>query len=87
MTPNKAPPMAEKISPFVGALNISEKFQPSPHKIKAPTKHKIAAIKELIRGFSLMRKNSVMGVAMTEKASRKTFLLVVVVSRPMNWKI
>ena len=36
-------------------------------------------------GFSLIIINKVIGVAMTEKDSKKVFLLVVVVSHPINW--
>ena len=86
LTPNNAPPIAEKISPIEGALNMLEKSQPSPHKIKAPTKQRIQEMIVTKLGFSLIIISKVIGVAITEKDSKNVFLLVDVLSNPINWK-
>ena len=67
--------MLEKISPIDGTFNNSEKFHPSPQRIKAPTKHNNEATIAFHFGLSLTIKNKEIGVAMTEKDSKKVLLL------------
>ena len=82
--PKKIPPIADKMSPMVGEVNIAEKSQPLPHKINEPTTQKIAAKMDAIVGFSLININMQIGTAMQDNDSKKVFLAGVVVSSPMN---
>ena len=84
LTPNKAPPIAEKMSPNVGAVKNAEKSQPWPHKIKQPNKQLIAETTPVTLGLLRTRMNMVMGTATTENDSKKVFLDKLVDSKPIN---
>ena len=83
--PKKTPPIAEKISPMVGAVNIAEKSQPFPHKINAPIKTMTIDTSVIHVGFSLTKINMQIGTAIQERVSKNVFLAGVVDSNPMNW--
>ena len=79
------PPIAERISPIVGLVNISEKSHPLPHKTNDPNKHAKAATIDVIVGFSLTKINIINGTAIQDILSKKVFFAGVVVSNPINW--
>ena len=82
--PKNIPPMQERMSPIVGAVNKAEKLKPLPHKTKAPKTQTIEAITDDKVGFSFVRINKTIGTAIQEKLSRKVFLAGVVESSPIN---
>ena len=83
--PKKMPPIADKISPNVGLVNIAEKSQPLPHNINAPNKHIPADNIVIHEGFSFIKINIHTGTAMQENVSKNVFFAGVVVSNPINW--
>ena len=71
--PKNIPPIADNISPIVGAVNIPEKSQPFPHNTNEPIRHAKAANIADHDGFSLTRINIVRGTAIQDMLSKNVF--------------
>ena len=83
--PKKIPPIADNISPNVGLVKKAAKFQPSPHNTNAPNKQATDAHIAGIDGFSLAKRNIIIGTAMQDILSKNVFLAGVVSFKPINW--
>ncbi len=82
--PKKMPPIIDKISPTVGLVNKAAKFHPSPHNTNAPNKQATDAHIAGIEGFSLAKRNIIIGTAMQDILSKKVFFAGVVSFKPIN---